>query len=39
MASKLNKTTRSVERTLKKLKEDNKIKRVGSDKTGTWEIV
>ena len=39
MASKLNKTTRSVERALKKLKEDNKIKRVGSDKTGTWEIV
>lgn len=39
MAIKLDKTTRSIERTIKKLKQDNKIKRVGSDKTGTWEIV
>ncbi len=39
MAIKLDKTTRSIERTVKNLKQDNKIKRVGSDKTGTWEIV
>lgn len=39
MAIKLDKTTRSIERTLKNLKQNNKIKRVGSDKTGTWEIM
>ena len=39
MATKLNKTTRSIERSLKKLKQDNRIKRIGSDKTGTWEII
>lgn len=39
MAIKLDKTTRSIERTIKNLKQNNKIKRVGSDKTGTWEIV
>ena len=39
MATKLNKTIRSIERSLKKLKQDNRIKRIGSDKTGTWEII
>ena len=32
-------TTRSVERNLKKLQEHNKIKRVGPDKGGHWEVL
>jgi predicted HTH transcriptional regulator len=29
----------TVKRGIKKLKEEGKIKRVGSDKTGYWEII
>ena len=32
-------TARSIERNLKKLQEDNKVKRVGSAKGGYWEVV
>jgi ATP-dependent DNA helicase RecG len=32
-------TTRAVERNLKKLQEMNKIKRVGPNKGGYWEVV
>ena len=39
MANKLDKTQRSISRAIQKLKQDNKIIRVGSDKTGTWEIL
>jgi ATP-dependent DNA helicase RecG len=39
MASLLNKTTRTVERHLKVLREQGRIQRVGSDKSGHWEII
>ena len=39
LASQLEKNPRTIERIIEKLKQNNKIKRVGSDKTGTWEIV
>jgi ATP-dependent DNA helicase RecG len=32
-------TTRSIERNLKKLQQRNKIKRVGPDKGGHWEVI
>ncbi len=32
-------TTRSVERNLKKLQDNNKIKRVGPDKGGHWKVL
>ena len=32
-------TTRSIERNLKKLQTDDRIRRVGPDKGGHWEIV
>ena len=35
----LNKTKRTIERIIYSLKEKNIIKRVGSDKTGHWEII
>jgi ATP-dependent DNA helicase RecG len=38
-ASLLNKTTRTVERHLKVLREQGRIQRVGSDKSGHWEII
>jgi Fic family protein len=39
LATLLNKTTRTVERHLKTLREQGRLTRVGSDKTGHWEIV
>jgi len=39
LASLLSKTTRTVERHLKSLREQGRLKRVGSDKTGHWEII
>ncbi|MEA4960073.1 RNA-binding domain-containing protein [Lutispora sp.] len=36
---KLNKTTRTIERNMKKLQEENIIVRVGSDAAGYWKIV
>jgi ATP-dependent DNA helicase RecG len=38
VASLLNNTTRTVERHLKVLREQGRIQRVGSDKSGHWEI-
>ncbi len=35
----LNKTTRTVERHLKTLREQGRIKRIGSDKAGHWDVV
>ena len=35
----LNIGTTTIYRTLEKLKSDNKIKRIGSNKTGHWEII
>ncbi|MBI5330178.1 MAG: Fic family protein [Betaproteobacteria bacterium] len=39
LATLLNKSTRTVERQLKTLREQGRIQRVGSDKSGHWEIV
>lgn len=39
LATLLNKTTRTVERHLKALREQGRIIRVGSDKAGHWEII
>lgn len=39
MSDKLGKSTRSIERAIQKLKKNNKLIRIGSDKTGTWQIL
>ncbi|MCF6269617.1 MAG: hypothetical protein L3J41_07895 [Melioribacteraceae bacterium] len=39
LARKLEKTTRAVEMSIFKLKDENKLERIGSDKTGYWEIL
>lgn len=39
MADKLSKNRKTVLRELKKLKEENLVKRVGSDKTGYWQTI
>lgn len=39
LAVSLKKTTRTIERRLKELCEQGRLKRVGSDKTGHWEIM
>ena len=38
LATLLNKTSRTVERHLKELREQGRLKRVGSDKAGHWEV-
>ncbi|MBM3263841.1 MAG: hypothetical protein FJY97_10515, partial [candidate division Zixibacteria bacterium] len=35
----LNKTTRTVELHLKTLRQQGRLKRVGSDKAGHWEVI
>jgi Fic family protein len=39
LASLLKKTTRTIERHLKALREQGRLKRVGSDKAGHWEVI
>jgi len=39
LSSTLNVTTRTIERNIKALKDENIIERIGSDKTGYWEII
>jgi len=39
VATLLNKTPRTIERYFKALREQGRIRRVGSDKTGHWEII
>lgn len=39
ISDKINKTKRTIERIITSLREKNMIKRVGSDKTGHWEII
>ena len=39
LAALLNKATRTVERHLKTLREQGRLKRVGSDKAGHWEVI
>ena len=39
MAKILEKTPRSIERAIQSLKQKGKIKRVGSDKTGSWQVL
>jgi Fic family protein len=39
LAALLNKTTRTVERHIKELREQGRLRRVGSDKSGHWEII
>ena len=39
MAKKLNISTRAVEKQIAKLKKEGKIRRVGPDRGGYWEIV
>lgn len=38
IATKLNKSTRTVKRYFKKMQEDGILKRIGTDKTGFWSI-
>ena len=38
LARKLGKTTRAIEMSILKLKSDEKLKRIGSDKTGYWKL-
>jgi len=38
LAKMLNKTTRTIERNIKELREKGIITRLGSDKTGSWKI-
>jgi predicted HTH transcriptional regulator len=39
MADQIGKSVRSVARAIKELQESGRLRRVGSDKTGHWEIV
>lgn len=39
VATLLNKTPRTIERHLKALREQGRIRRIGSDKTGHWEVI
>ena len=39
MANKVEKTVRTVQRSLDKLTQAGKITRIGSDKTGYWEVI
>lgn len=39
IAKLLNKTTRTIERAIKRLKDQNRIERIGSDKTGYWKVL
>lgn len=39
MANELNMTTRGVEKILKRLKNEQKIQRIGPDKGGYWKVV
>ena len=39
LSSTLNVTTRTIERNIKALKDENIIERIGSDKTGYWKII
>lgn len=39
ISERLGKTTRSIERAIQRLKKDNRIERIGSDKTGVWKIL
>lgn len=39
MAKILEKTPRSIEKAIQSLKQKGKIKRVGSDKTGSWQVL
>lgn len=39
LATLLNKTSRTVERYLRELREQGRLKRVGPDKGGYWEVV
>lgn len=38
LAEKLNKSRRTISRTIKKLQEDGIISRIGSDKSGYWQV-
>jgi len=39
LATLLNKTTRTVERHIKELREQGRLKRIGSDKAGHWVVI
>jgi predicted HTH transcriptional regulator len=39
IAKKIGKTRKTVQRAVKKLKESGRVKRVGPDKTGHWEVI
>lgn len=39
LANKVGKTVRTVQRSLDKLTQAGKITRIGSDKTGYWEVI
>lgn len=39
LATLLNKTTRTIERRIKVLREQGRLRRVGSDKAGHWEVI
>jgi predicted HTH transcriptional regulator len=39
LAMKVGKTIRTIQRALDKLSEEERIKRIGSSKTGYWEVL
>jgi site-specific DNA-methyltransferase (adenine-specific) len=39
LATLLNRTTRTIERRIKELREQGRLRRIGSDKAGHWEVV
>lgn len=39
LAYKIGVTTRSIERNIQKLKDDNLLKRIGADKGGSWVVI
>jgi predicted HTH transcriptional regulator len=39
MAERIGKDIRTIARAIKRLQESGRLKRVGSDKTGHWEII
>lgn len=39
LAEKIGLTTRAIEKQIKKLQNENKLKRIGSDKGGYWEVL
>ena len=39
LADKINKTTRTIEMAISKLKNEGRLKRIGPDKGGYWQVI